>query len=620
MSTLNALPGSRVLRLGLALALGGSLLGALLLLVGATHSQVVALARGATPAVRYVASSGNDAGNDCANSSAPCATVQHAVDVADSGDEIRVATGVYTDVQARPRDDVVATGVVTQVVYISKTVTIRGGYSSGDWGAPNPEANPTTLDAQGQGRVLYVTGSISPTIEGLHITGGNATGLGGEPLGTDTGGGAYVITATVSFSGNWVFSNTASSITTSNTLGGGLYQSHGSAALYGNYVTSNTAAFGGGLYFIDSSDVSLVANFISGNRAGRGHGGGLYFNNSSDAVLASNTIVSNTASGPASNFGGGAYFLSSDGVIVTANIVRGNLAEGGGSGLHFQTCSNVRLDRNIISSNRAGSGGGLLFLTSSSVTLTNNAIIDNRVDTAGGGLVIQGSALQLAHNTIARNSGGGGSGVYVLDSGPIYSTVTLTNTILVSHAVGITVASGNTATLEATLWSSGAWANETDTEGAGVIITGTVNITGDPAFIDPDAGDYHIGPGSAARDMGITTTVSHDIDGDPRPIGHGYDLGADEWIAYVFLPVIFKNYNPLQIEVSGILHAGDVCVMCCYPTSLETADKIYELTLIGWSQYDGYYVKVRGILQNPCGLSLWPLISVISIEVLGPPP
>jgi hypothetical protein len=51
----------------------------------------------ATSQVRYVSTTRVDQG-DCGNSSAPCRTIQCSVDQAAEGDEVRVATGVYTDV------------------------------------------------------------------------------------------------------------------------------------------------------------------------------------------------------------------------------------------------------------------------------------------------------------------------------------------------------------------------------------------------------------------------------------------------------------------------------------------------------------------------------------------
>jgi hypothetical protein len=147
----------------------------------------------------------------------------------------------------------------------------------------------------------------------------------------------------------------------------------------------------------------------------------------------------------------------------------------------------------------------------------------------------------LLHTTVGRNTGGNGTGIYIADDhmgDP--STVTLTNTILVSHAVGITVAAGCTATLESTLWHG----NTTDWDG-----TGTINhsndYTGDPAFVDPDARDYHIGPGSAALDVGVDAGVKWDIDPQPRPY-LAPDLGADEYwppgvLKHVYLPLILRN-------------------------------------------------------------------------------
>jgi hypothetical protein len=234
MSTLGIWRNSGILCLGLAVAFGLALFIGLLLAMGAVHPPDVALAQG--PNTRYVdGATGNDSDNYCTNSGAPCATIQHAVDVADPGDEIRVATGIYTGVQAR-------TGI-TQVVYISQTVTLRGGYTIINWTTPYPITQSTTLDAQRQGRVLYITGdpsagsgqAIGPTIEGLHITGGNAAGLGGSPSG-DSGGGVLVISATLTMNDNQVF--------------------------------SNTATFGGGLYFYNSADATLTGTRLATIREG----------------------------------------------------------------------------------------------------------------------------------------------------------------------------------------------------------------------------------------------------------------------------------------------------------------------------------------------------------------
>src|SRR5262245_9405830 len=52
----------------------------------------------ADPAVainRFVALAGVDTANSCTSAAQPCATIQHAVDAAGSGDTIQIASGVY---------------------------------------------------------------------------------------------------------------------------------------------------------------------------------------------------------------------------------------------------------------------------------------------------------------------------------------------------------------------------------------------------------------------------------------------------------------------------------------------------------------------------------------------
>ena len=178
----------------------------------------------------YVAPTGTDSG-DCTDSGHPCRTVQYAVDQAGESSTIKVASGVYADINNRAG--------LRQVVYISKTVTIRGGYTTTNWSLSHPISCPTTLDAQGEGRVLYITGDISPTIEGLGITGGSASDLGGHTdrwAYTDSAGsGMYIITAAVSIRDNQVFGNRYAG------YGGGMYILAAPADIRNNWIYSNTA-------------------------------------------------------------------------------------------------------------------------------------------------------------------------------------------------------------------------------------------------------------------------------------------------------------------------------------------------------------------------------------------
>lgn len=518
-------------------------------------------------------------------SGCPYASIQDAVDAAGNGDVIKVAAGTYTGVSARPRHDITTTGVVTQVVYVSKTITIQGGYTLTNWTTPDPIVNPTTLDAESKGRVLYITGDISPVIEGLRFTGGNAAGPGGQPDPDSAGGGVYVISAAATIRNNWALSNTAS-------FGGGLYLQASAATLAGNIVISNSGNMNGGGLFLDHSAARLNGNFIAANSTigGRGgglhlhyspatlsgntinansarRGGGLYLYSSpatlsgntisansdhyfggggglllivSDATLNGNLIISNTT-----NASGGGLRLESSNATLTGNVIVSNTSNiGDGGGLSLIGLSAATVNRNIIASNIAvtGGGGGLYMAAEGDVTLINNLIADNQANSLGSGLYIASSSPQLLHTTIARNKGGDGSGIY-LDFG---ATLVMTNTILVSQTVGITVTGGSTATLLGTLWGSGAWANGVDWGGAGAIVTGTINVFGDPDFVDPDTGDYHIGPNSAALDAGVDASVMVDIDSQPRAY-QAPDLGADEYwppgaLKYIYLPLMLQDH------------------------------------------------------------------------------
>ena len=119
------------------------------------------------------------------------------------------------------------------------------------------------------------------------------------------------------------------------------------------------------------------------------------------------------------------------------------------------------------------------------------------------------------------------------------ATARLFNTILVSQTVGAYAAGEGRITLNSTLWQG----NGTDWAGSGTV-NHTNDVWGNPGFVDPGAGDYHLRLTSAAIDRGIDAGVTVDIDGDLRPIGPAPDLGADEFplpVQKIYLPVVARD-------------------------------------------------------------------------------
>jgi uncharacterized repeat protein (TIGR01451 family) len=434
------------------------------------------------------------------NNATEYTSVQAAVDEAYAFALVKVAgtcMGVYGPEGAR------------QQVYLDRVLTLQGGYTSGNWTAPDPEANVTTLDARGLGRVLYIYtgGQLGAVVDGLSITGGNAWGqIGGHnPFQREqsSGGGVYIFGSDPTLSNNHIFGNTS-------VEGGGMYTSFCNLSLQGNTFTANSAiGDGGGL---------LV------------HAGG--------AVLSDNRFESNSAQN------GGGFATSFAGGNFSRDTFTGNHASGFGGGLALETTA--FLNETLILSNTAVYGGGIGFFEganpmSSYAVLTNTVIADNQASLQGAGVFIpSGSAVHLLHTTLARNTGGDGSGLALgwYDwQQPGASTVAMTDTLLAYQGVGIRVMDASTLDVNGVLWFA-------DAVKVSQSISSTVSVwnehNGDPLFADPDGGDYHIGEGSAAHDAGVPSGVAWDLDSERRPMGVGWDLGADELFEdiWTYLPLM----------------------------------------------------------------------------------
>jgi hypothetical protein len=461
--------------------------------------------------VHYVAPGGACGG------ATPCyGSVQEAVDAAAEGDEIRVAAGTYSGVTTR--DDEV------QIVYISKTVDIRGGYTTTHWSRPHAEANLAILDAQRAGRVLTIIGDIDVTIEGLKIARGFAA----------IGGGIYAKDAEVTLLGNAIEDNLAQGEGPFDPgRGGGVYLWNCEAAVLGNLLEGNGASglastSGGGGLHAYQSDVVLADNEFRSNEALLGYGGGAYVRGSS-ALIQGNAFVSNTAH----TRGGGLHVRQSDGSVLVDNRVTGNSCLGVGGGVSIFD-SQAKLTGNLVTGNAVYDGGAGLFLEDADAELTNCVVADNRNQSgsAGSGLHAENASAGLMHTTWARNTGGTGGAIQVSAG-----SLRVTNSVVVSHSVGVFAAAGSTATLNGVLWYS----NTTASYAGDGSFTVNHAITGTPAFA---ADGYHVMTGSAAIDAGVMAGVGSDVDHEPR---FGIpDLGADEYwppgaLKRVYLPVVARE-------------------------------------------------------------------------------
>lgn len=287
--------------------------------------------------------------------------------------------------------------------------------------------------------------------------------------------------------------------------------------------------------------------------SGRGfyiHGGGPVVDGFT--IKGGNVTGLNPGSPEPYEWGGGILCWSASPTITNCIIMNNYAHRGGGIDCYYASplISNCTISGNLIDEY----GGGIeVFRGSPSI---KNCMITNNTAgwlSSGGGISLNYSSSQIINCTISGNVAGthgyenygSGGAIYVKDS-----NLTITNCIL---------------------WDNSAfygpeirvrWATTTiqysDINPADVsVLPGTVNwgdgnINTDPLFVG--GGDYHLQEFSPCVDAGTDAGVDTDIDGDARPYGDGFDMGADEFAP----PCLYDFYGfiePLPFEDSGEVRA-----------------------------------------------------------------
>ncbi len=429
-------------------------------------------------------------------------TIQLAINAAPASAIVAVAPGIYPG----------------SINFQGKAITVRG----------TAGAEQTTLLGSGGARVVTFANNEGPTsvLEGVTVTGGR--------------GGILIQNASPTITNCRIVQNLSPTES-----GGGIRclatgTGTASPAFMGTTVSQNVGMNGGGGIFVRTTESASASPTFQGC-----------------------SIVGNIATdaGAVGTYGGGGIAFQANsplpGSLVLYNCsVVGNLCSGSGGGMRLDNLASVLVLSCRMQGNRSVAGmanlnastGGGFQCSAQQVSIINSLIADNSAESRGGGLRIeapfgQSLSLEILNCTVAGNVAGIHGGL-LFNSSQFQAMATVTSSIFRGNSGLDLYGYGNASALVSH-----------SNVGLGLYTPGIGNITADPQFVEPAAGDYHLAFSSPCRDAGFPVPSGlpgQDLDGSPRLQGAVVDMGSDEVPAIAF-PGTGEDLD-LYVRVNG---AGD---------------------------------------------------------------
>lgn len=293
-------------------------------------------------------------------------TIQAAIDAANPGDTVLVKSGTYYEYN----------------IHMKSEITLLG---------ETGEANGVTIDAGGEGRIMYCEDlSTSTTIKGFTITNGDIE----------------------------LMMN-----------GAGIYLANSSPEIVNcDFISNNATGHGGAIQCIFLSSPHIVNCVFEGNSV-MGHGGGIANMYESSPVIDGCTFIGNETR----CHGGAISCVSGSAPTITGCLLSGNSAMGEGGAISVVSGSSPTISECRFDGNSTMGMGGAMGISSASTPNLSYCVFIHNVSRHGAAMSFSSSTPVIANCTFAYNEASLGS-VLLSDA-----SITEIRNSIIAHNDGSTV-------------------------------------------------------------------------------------------------------------------------------------------------------------------------------------